>query len=162
MFREMRRKKQQLSEEDIQAVLKRGTSGVLAVIGDEGYPYAVPMSYVFADGKIYMHSALSGHKIDAINTDDRVSFCVIDADDVMPADFTTQFRSVIAFGRARIIEDDEEKLAALRCLGDRYNPGQEEAVSAEAMKGLQRLHMIEITIEHLSGKEALALSRARL
>ena len=84
MFREMRRKKQLLSEEACIAVLDRGTSGVLAVSGDDGYPYTVPLSYVYCDGKIYFHSAKSGHKIDAIKNSSKVSFCVIDQDKIVP------------------------------------------------------------------------------
>jgi len=84
-------------------ILQSATSGVLAVCGDDGYPYAVPLSYVYADGKIYFHSALQGHKIDAIRSNPKVSFCVIDKDDIQPQEFTTYFRSVIVFGKARII-----------------------------------------------------------
>lgn len=156
-FRQMRRSKQQLSDEEAREVLARGSSGVLAVTGDGGYPYAVPMSYVFADGKIFLHSALSGHKIDAIRADGRVSFCVIDADQVVGDEYTTYYRSVIAFGHAHIMEDGDDKVAALRLLGERYNPGQEEALVAEMAKGLARLHMIQIDVEHLTGKQAREL-----
>ena len=124
----------------------------MAVIGDEGYPYTVPMNYVYADGKIYMHSALSGHKIDALRANDKVSFCVIDADDVVPQDYSTNFRSVIAFGRVRILEDESERLAATRLLGDKYNPNQPEALEAEIAHAFKRMHMIELEIEHLTGK----------
>ena len=98
MFRPMRRFKQALSPEECRAVLERGTSGVLALSGDGGWPYAVPLSYVYADGKIYFHSAKSGHKVDAIRSCPRASFCVIDQDHIVPEEYTTYFRSVIAFG----------------------------------------------------------------
>ena len=97
-FRPMRRNRQQLSEEESIEILQKATSGVLALLGDNGYPYAVPISYVYADGKIYFHSALSGHKVDAIRSCDKASFCVIEQDDVQPKKYTTFFRSVIAFG----------------------------------------------------------------
>ena len=84
MFREMRRNRQQLSEEESLAVLERGTSGVLAVLGDEGYPYAVPLSYVYRNGKIYFHCAKSGHKLEALKHCGKVSFCVVDQDQVKP------------------------------------------------------------------------------
>ena len=103
MFREMRRKRQQLSAEESIAILERMTNGVLALHGDEGYPYAVPVSYVYADGKIYFHSAMKGHKVDAIMRNERVSFCVVERDDVCPGEFTTYFRSVVLFGKARIL-----------------------------------------------------------
>ena len=95
MFREMRRKKQALSTEESLAILNRGISGVLAVTGDQGYPYAVPLSYVYDNNKIFFHCALSGHKLDAIAANNKVSFCVVGQDRVMPQEYTTYFRSVI-------------------------------------------------------------------
>ena len=156
-FRSMRRKRQQLSEEKSIGILQKSTAGTLALLGDNGYPYAVPISYVYADGKLYFHSALSGHKIDAIKNCDKASFCVIDQDEVHPEKYTTYFRSVIAFGRIHIIEDEQEKLATARLLGDRYNPNQEEALQKELEKGLARMVMMRFDIEHLTGKEAIEL-----
>ena len=156
-FREMRRKRQQLSEEESIGILQKATAGTLALLGDNGYPYAVPISYVYADGKLYFHSALSGHKIDAIRNCDKASFCVIDQDEVHPEKYTTYFRSVIAFGRIHIIEDEQEKLETARLLGDRYNPNQEEALQKELEKGLSRMLMIRFDIEHLTGKAAIEL-----
>ena len=156
-FRAMRRKRQQLTEEKSIGILQKSTAGTLALLGDNGYPYAVPISYVYADGKLYFHSALSGHKIDAIRNCDKASFCVINKDDVHPEKYTTFFRSVIAFGRIHIIEDEQEKLETARLLGDRYNPNQEEALQKEIEKGLSRMVMIRFDIEHLTGKEAIEL-----
>lgn len=156
-FREMRRKRQQLSEKESIGILQKATAGTLALLGDNGYPYAVPISYVYADGKLYFHSALSGHKIDAIRNCDKASFCVIDKDDVRPEKYTTYFRSVIAFGGIHIIEDEQEKLETARLLGDRYNPNQEEALQKELEKGLSRMLMIRFDIEHLTGKAAIEL-----
>ena len=161
MFRKMRRYKQQLADEEAIAVLERGKTGVLAVIGDEGYPYTVPINYVYADGRVYMHSALTGHKIDAIRACDKASFCVIDADDVVPADYSTNFRSVIAFGRARIVENEREKMMSIRLLGDKYNPNQPESLDAEVSKSLARLHMIALDIEHMTGKQSKELARVK-
>ena len=158
-FREMRRKRQQLSEAESVALLKKATSGTLALLGDNGYPYAVPISYVYSEGKLYFHSALSGHKVDAIRNYDKASFCVIAKDDVQPEKFTTFFRSVIAFGRIHIIEDEVEKLKTARMLGNRYNPNHEEALQKELEKGLPRMLMIRFDIEHLTGKEAKELVR---
>ena len=158
-FREMRRKRQQLSEGESIEILQKATAGTLALLGDNGYPYAVPISYVYADGKLYFHSALSGHKIDAIRNCDKASFCVIDKDDVHPEKYTTFFRSVIVFGRIHIIEDEQEKLATARLLGDRYNPNQEETLQKELEKGLARMVMIRFDIEHLTGKEAIELMK---
>ena len=157
-FRAMRRKRQQLSEKENISILQKATAGTLALLGDNGYPYAVPISYVYADdGKLYFHSTLSGHKIDAIRNCDKASFCVIDKDDVQPEKYTTYFRSVIAFGRIHIIEDAQEKLETARLLGDRYNPNQEEALQKEMEKGLSRMVMIRFDIEHLTGKQAIEM-----
>ena len=153
----MRRKRQQLSDEESYAILQKATSGTLALLGDGGYPYAVPISYVFCEGKLYFHSALSGHKVDAIRGCDRASFCVVAQDDVKPALYTTFFRSVIAFGRIHIVDDEAEKLAAARLLGNRYNPHQDEALQKELENGLARMLVIRLDIEHLTGKESIEL-----
>ena len=158
-FREMRRKRQQLSEEESISILKKATAGTLALLGDNDYPYAVPISYVYADGRLYFHSALSGHKVDAIRKSDKASFCVIEQDDVQPKKYTTFFRSVIAFGRIHIIEDEQEKLKMARMLGNRYNPNDEESLQKELEQGLSRMLMIRFDIEHLTGKEAIELMR---
>ena len=122
MFREMRRKLQLLDEKESIALLERGTAGVLALSGDEGYPYAVPISYVYNDSKIFFHSAVSGHKIDAIKNSDKASFCVIAQDHIVPKEYTTYYKSVIAFGRLRILEDASEKRAAIELLAQKYYP----------------------------------------
>ena len=156
-FREMRRKRQQLSDEESVDILQRATSGTLALLGDGGYPYAVPISYVYSDNKLYFHSALSGHKVDAIRNCDKASFCVIEADDVKPKEYTTYFRSVIAFGRISIVEDEAEKMAAARLLSERYNHDDEEGFRKEIEKGFARMLAIRFDIEHLTGKEAIEL-----
>ena len=156
-FREMRRKRQQLSEEESIAVLQKATAGTLALLGDNDYPYAVPISYVYHEGKLFFHSALAGHKVDAIRKCDKASFCVIEQDDVQPERYTTFYRSVIAFGRIRIIEDEQEKLQIARMLGNRYNPNHEECLQKEIESGLSRMLAIRFDIEHLTGKEAIEL-----
>lgn len=156
-FRDMRRKRQQLSESESIGILQKATSGTLALLGDNGYPYAVPISYVYHEGKLYFHSALSGHKVDAIRQCDKASFCVIEQDDVQPKKYTTFFRSVIAFGRIHVIEDEAEKLSTARMLGNRYNPNDDESLKKEIESGLSRMLMIRFDIEHLTGKEAIEL-----
>jgi len=160
-FREMRRKRQQLPEEENIKILKKATAGTLALHGDGGYPYAVPISYVYHEGKLYFHSALAGHKIDAIRSCDKASFCVIEQDDVQPKKYTTFFRSVIAFGRIHIIEDEQDKLEAARLLGNRYNPNDDESLKKEFESGFTRMLMIRFDIEHLTGKEAIELIKQR-
>ena len=160
MFREMRRKRQSLPAEECVSILDKMTNGTLALYGDDGYPYAVPVSYVHSGGKIYFHSALTGHKVDAILRNDKVSFCVVEQDEVMPAEFTTYFRSVIIFGRARILTDEDGKMAALRLLAEKYSHG-EAGIGAEMAKGFNHLIMVEIMIEHMTGKESIELVRGK-
>ncbi len=162
MFRELRRKKQQLSHQEAAAVLDRGTSGVLALSGDDGYPYAVPISYVYSEGKLYFHCAGSGHKLDAVRRNEKASFCVIDQDRVVPEKYTTYFRSVIAFGRIRVLEDEGEKRAAIERLALKYAPDSSpEHRDAEIQREWMSLCMLEMEIDHLSGKEAIELVRER-
>lgn len=160
-FREMRRKRQQLSNEECVDILTRSTSGVLSLMGDGGYPYGVPVSYVYADGKIIIHSAVAGHKVDAVRNNEMCSFCVIEQDDVRPEEFTTYFRSVITFGKITVVEDDDEKLLALQMLGRRYSPNEEEMLPHEIEKSFDHVLALRIDIEHMTGKEAIELVRAR-
>lgn len=162
MFRDMRRKDQVLSREECLAVLDRGTSGVLAVHGDDGYPYAVPLSYAYEDGKLWFHCARQGHKLDAILRDPKVSFCVVDRDQVVPLEYTTYFRSVILFGKARVLEDPAEVRTALEKLALCYAP-EDSGAHREAIlkKELPAVVIVEIAVEHLAGKEAIELVRSR-
>lgn len=157
----MRRHRQQLSREECEGILGRCTSGVLALTGDSGYPYAVPLSYVYADGAIVFHSAVQGHKVDAIKRDSRCSFCVIEQDEIKPAEFTTYFRSVIVFGRIQIVEDAAEKVRLLRLLGRRYSPNDEQGLQLEIDKSLDHVMLLRLDMEHMSGKEAIELTRAK-
>lgn len=161
MFREIRRKKQALSTEEAIAVLHDGSSGVLAVSGDDDYPYAVPLSYAYHDATILFHCARSGHKLDAIARNPRASFCVIDRDDVVAQEYTTYFRSVIVFGQARVLDDEGEKRRALEILAEKYSPHQEEGRLREIDRLLNQVSVVELAIEHMTGKEAIELARAK-
>ncbi len=162
MFREMRRKKQKLSKEECERILYDGTSGVLALHGDDGYPYTVPISYVYDGEKLWFHSAKSGHKIDAVLKNDKASFCVIDQDQIVPEEYTTYFRSVIAFGRIRIAEDDTEKRSAIEKLALKYSPDDTDENREKAIeREWKPLCMLEMEIEHLSGKQAIELERVK-
>lgn len=155
----MRRFRQELSKEESLEILKNRKVAVIAVAGDDGYPYAVPLNYVYADGFIYFHSALQGHKIDALRRNPKCSVCVIERDEVVPERFTSYYRSVIAFGTAEFIISPEEKIAPLRLLCDKYSPGID--AEAEISKGLNSLLIIRIKLESITGKEAIELTRRR-
>ncbi len=160
MFREMRRNKQLLSEDDVIAVLNRCTSGVLACIGDDDYPYAVPLSFVYLNNKIYFHSAKAGHKIDAIMKCPKVSFAVIDEDTVVSKEYTTYFRSVIAFGKARIAEGGERS-EAFEALVEKYSGDQSAESKHKEIAGCTQACVIAIDIEHMTGKEAKEYAAAK-
>ena len=157
-FRKMRRFRQLLPEEETIGILKEGTSGVLACSGDNGYTYAVPLSYVYDNGCIYFHTAQTGHKIDAMAACEKVSFCVIGQDLIVPEEVTTYFRSAIVFGRARILEG-EEKMRAARKLADKYASSCPEAIEKDIRDNYDSMHMVEIRIEHMTGKQAIELVR---
>lgn len=154
MFREMRRNKQLLSMEDTAAVMNRCTNGILACLGEEGYPYAVPLSYVYCNNKIYFHSAKSGHKVDAIMKNPKVSFSVIDEDIIVSEKYTSHFRSVIAFGKARIAEGNEQ-LEAFKALVEKYSGDQPEESKHQEIAECTRAYIIAIDVEHITGKGAL-------
>ena len=154
MFPKMRRFKQELNKSEIERILHTNTSGVLAVIDCDGYPYSVPLSYVYSNGKIYFHSAKSGHKIGAIKNCKKATFCIIDKDDVQPEKYTTYYKSVIAFGRAEIVCGGEETLTAIEMLGEKYYPNHSDELQAEIDKYKSAYLIIRFEIEHITGKQA--------
>ena len=161
MFRAMRRHAQQLPEAETERILQTATSGVLALLGDEEYPYAVPMSYVYTHGTLYFHSAAEGHKVDAVKRHPKASFCVIARDDVHPSTLTTHFQSVIVFGRVRIVEDEQEKRAAIEAIAARYAPAFIDKGRAEIADSWNRMHLIALDVQHITGKEARELMNQR-
>ena len=161
MFREMRRKRQQLTEAECIEILMKNTSGVLAVLGDNGYPYSVPLSYVYDSGSLYFHCAKSGHKLDAIKNCDKVSFCVIDQDLVVPEKYTTYFRSVIIFGQASVVDQEDEIRSAIEKLAVKYHPDDSKDNRDSVIeKEYKAMCMVKIQIKHMTGKEAIELVNA--
>lgn len=160
MFREMRRGKQLLSQEDTDMVLQRGSNGILACLGDEDYPYAVPVSYVYHKGKIYFHSAKAGHKIDAIKKSSKVSLAVVDEDTIVSGEYTSYFRSVIAFGQARFTEGDEW-MDGFRALVEKYSGDQPETAKHKEITECTQSEIIAIDLEHVTGKEAIEYVNAK-
>ena len=159
MFREMRRTKCLLKTETAEKILSEGSYGVLALTGDDGYNYAVPLNYALENGKIYFHSAPVGHKIDAIKNNSKVSFCVVDMHDVIAEEFTTYFSSVIAFGKIRISEDNAVKIHALELLADKYSPNVDKNLREKEVSRVNAVKILILEIEHLIGKAARELVR---
>ncbi len=151
MFRQMRRKKQELTEEECVHILTVQPRGFIAVLADNDYPYAVPMNYVYDNGRIYFHSALEGQLTDAINKSDKVTFTVINNGEKVENEWWYIFKSVIVFGRIKIIEEKDEKIKRLRILGNKYFPS-EEYTEKEIEKAIDRTQVLELNIEHMSGK----------
>lgn len=159
MTRSMRRFKQQLSAEEVERILQTGKYCVMAVSGDNVYPYAVPVNYVYDGTAIFIHSAAQGHKIDALRRNPKCTLCMVDKNDVIPEEFTSYFRSVIVFGKAYFVESTDEKIAALRQLCDKYSPGIDP--EAEIARFIKTVCIVRIDIDSVTGKEAIELTRAR-
>lgn len=159
VFREMRRKNQLLSKEETIEILNICSYGVLSVNGDDDYPYTVPLNYVYKDDKLFFHCAKEGHKIDSIKINDKVTFCVVEKDEVIQKNFDTNFRSVSIFGRARILTDDSEKRYALECLVEKHSPNYIEQGQKVIENGLNRVCVVEVKIEHMTGKAAIDIMK---
>lgn len=160
MARAMRRFRQELPANETERILRNGKYCVMAVSGDDDYPYAVPVNYAYYGNSIYIHSASQGHKIDAIRRNPKCSLCIVDRDDVIPEEFTSYFRSVIVFGKAHFVESTEDKVAALRLLGDKYSPGIDP--EAEIARFIKTVCIVRIDIDSIAGKEAIELTRERM
>lgn len=152
MFRPMRRFKQAVSEEDCRALLQKARRGVLAVSGDNGYPYAVPMNFYFdgEKGSIFFHCAREGHKLDAMLRDEKVCFTVFGGD-VKRDDWAWYVTSVVVFGEAQLVTEEAEKNALLRALAKKYFPPEED-VEADMARNAARALVVEIKIRHMTSK----------
>lgn len=153
MFRKMRRFKQEVSQEECVDILKTEKRGVLSVIGDEGYPYAIPMDFYYdaEEKKIYFHAAREGHKMDAIKRCDKVCFTTWNRGFQKEGDWAWNVTSVVVMGRAELVSDTELANEKLRKLALKYYPTVEE-VEAEMQRDAHRVQMIAIRMEHMTGK----------
>lgn len=150
-FRPLRRIKQTASQEECIALLESAPRGVLAVHGENGYPYGLPVNYVFMDGRIYFHCAKEGHKVDALRADDRVSFTILSEPVKNEGEWWYCFTSVIVFGRVSEINDPEKADKVLRALGTKYFPEGYDMETDIIRNGPHAL-ILELTIDHVSGK----------
>ena len=151
MFRGMRRMKQQLSIEECEAILKKEPRGVLAIYGEDGYPYAFPMNQFYVDGSLYFHCAKVGHKIDALAKDNRVSFCVMDEGYRKEGEWPLNIKSVIAFGTITKITDPQKAVDVIRKLALKHYPTP-ESVDAEIAESMKNVCMLELKVDHMTGK----------
>ncbi|MBR1659013.1 MAG: pyridoxamine 5'-phosphate oxidase family protein [Oscillospiraceae bacterium] len=153
MFRQLRRKRQEVPREECSRILAAEKRGVLAVSGDDGYPYAVPVNFYYdeTEERIYLHGAKEGHKLDAIRGNDKVCFTVWDRGRQEDGDWSFHVTSVVAFGRAELMEDGALALEKLRALGLKYYPDADE-VEEELRRSQGYVQMLAICIEHMTGK----------
>lgn len=158
MTHEMRRKLQQLPDSEVQAIFNRATSGVLALIDEDDCPYAVPLSFVQMGENLYFHWALQGHKVSAMQHCSRASFCVIDKDTIVPEKYTTYYRSAVAFGTLRVVEEEATCFAVMQKLAEKYRPqGTAEQHQAEIDSSKGRFLVVELTVNRRTGKAAKEL-----
>jgi nitroimidazol reductase NimA-like FMN-containing flavoprotein (pyridoxamine 5'-phosphate oxidase superfamily) len=151
MFREVRRVDRKLDNDMSVELIKNGEYGILSTVGEDGYPYGVPVNYIYIDNVIYFHCAVEGQKLENIKNNDKVSFCVVGKTEVVPEKFTSRYESIIAFGKAEQASGEECFKAFLGIL-EKYSPqylekGREYIKNAET-----RTKIIKITIEHMTGK----------
>jgi len=153
MFRSMRRFKQQISDEECIEVLKNAKRGVLSLIGDDGYPYGIPIDHWYCedDGKIYFHGAKEGHKIDAIKSCDKVSYCVYDDGYRKEGDWALNIKSVITFGRIKLVEDDEKAKDICIAITRKFTD-DDEYLQKELTNAFPRVQCLELTPEYMTGK----------
>ena len=154
MFRPIRRKNKEISIDAAKALLIHQRRGVLAVNGDEGYPYAVPVNFFYNEetNKIYFHGAVAGHKADALRADDKVCFTVYGNESIKDVEWAPYVQSAIAFGRCRLVENREQVIALVRQIAEKYYPN-DALIEEEIAHSGKAVQVYEITIEHLSGKE---------
>lgn len=153
MFRKMNRIKQALSQEECIDILKKELRGVLSVLGDDDYPYGLPINHFYneEDGKLYFHSGRIGHKIDAIKRHPKVSFCVYDEGKRNDGDWFLTIRSVIVFGKIEIIEDQETVYDIARKLSHKFTQ-DENYIEQEVEKSGPATFMFAIVPEFMTGK----------
>ncbi len=154
MFRPLRRTKRAISDEAAKELLLKEKRGVLAVNGDDGYPFAVPVNYRYdpEENKIYIHGARSGHKVDALKKCDKVCFTVYGNEHFVEDDWAPYMQSVVVFGRCRLVNDAPFTEEMVRRLALKYYPSAEE-VEEEIARDIQTVQLYEITVEHLCGKQ---------
>ena len=153
MFRPMLRSRQALSEEECIALLETELRGVLSVLGDDGYPYGVPINHYYCpeDGKLYFHSGKQGHKLDALKACEKASFCVYDGGFRRAGEWALNIRSVIVFGRVSMVEDRERIYSIARALSRKFTD-DEDYIEREVRQSGPGTAMFCLTPEHISGK----------
>ena len=152
MYREMRRKDKMLSDNEAVRMLTELSYCTLALLGEDGYTYSVPVSFVYSDGKIFFHSAKAGKKYDSILKNNKISFSAVEKDDIKPKEFTTHYKSVIGFGEIRRLENDEEIRHAMMLLVKKYSPEFMKEGNEYMDRAWNSFYAYEINIAHMTAK----------
>lgn len=152
MFRDIRRRDRALSETEAREILSRAEYGVLATVGQDGWPYAVPLNHVLAGDVLYIHCASEGHKLENVVNEERVSYCAVASAKVLPASLSTLYESAVVFGRATLVTDATEKRNALELLGQRFCADFADNVEEAIRKDGPRTAIVRIRIERITGK----------
>lgn len=149
---ELRRRDRAVGLEEARDFLARAEFGVLATVGADGWPYAVPLNHVLAGEVLYLHSAGQGHKLENLAFEARVSYCAVASAEVVPEELSTLYESAIVFGTAAVVEDPQERRRAMELLGERFCAGHPREVEASIAKDGPRTTLLRIHIERLTGK----------
>lgn len=152
MFKEMRRKEKLMSKDDTIKIMATAEYGTLACIGENGYPYSVPLNYAYENGKIYFHSAHEGHKAANIQFNNHVSFSMVNYYKLLPDKFDTEYDSAIIYGKVYKIIEEPEKRHALMLLIAKYSNDYQEQGSAYIERAINATTAFKIEIEHMTGK----------
>ena len=152
MIHDMRRIDRKVGEAEAREIMARAGHGFLATVGEDGWPYAVPVNHVLDGDTLYFHCALSGHKLDNLGHEPRVAYSAVASERIIPESVTTHYESAIAFGRAELILENGERRRALEALAHRFSAAHPEAIAREMTENFERTAVIRLRIEHLSGK----------
>lgn len=151
MFKEMRRKDREIFSEGIEEILIHGEYGTLSTISDDGYPYIVPLNYIYYNKCIYFHCAKEGYKLQNIEKNNKVSFCVVTGTEVLPSKFSTKYKSVIAFGTASEVTDDLKETILIQLI-DKYSHNFLDEGKKYIEKAKDNTKVMKIEIQHITGK----------
>ena len=152
MFREMRRKDRAMSEAEAISILETAQVGTLATVSEEHIPYLVPMSFVYEQGAIYLHCAVEGKKLDNIRSNNNICFNGVEAVELLPAAFSTKYKSVTVFGKIAIVEAQEEKRQSLIAIVKKYSPDFYEAGLQYIDNAIEKTKVLKIEVSRITGK----------
>jgi len=152
VFREMRRKDRAMSEAEAMSILETAQVGTLATVSEENIPYLVPMSFVYTQGAIYLHCAVEGKKLDNIRGNNNICFNVVEAVELLPAAFSTKYKSVTVFGKIAVVEAQEEKRQSLIAIVKKYSPDFYEAGLQYIDNAIEKTKVLKIEVSRITGK----------